>query len=185
MSDNVYTVKVSDESGIRQTAQDNSPEFRRQLSLISLESERGRFVAPYQPGRNQERPGSAALREMFPNLTPSYSDSDVAFQMVENGRRLDRYWVAVCVGRAHGATISHCGHATANWPYFITIDTENLKGEWSSSQICVIGMNGRGFRKVTAAKEALRRWNRGELELLFGFPGRTDLCAFEMVSDNE
>lgn len=45
-----------------------------------------------------------------------------------------------------GWKVIHCGHPTANWPYY----TESPDGKESR-----IGLNGRGFRYLVEAKKAV------------------------------
>jgi hypothetical protein len=65
-------------------------------------------------------------------------------------------------GESAGLTIIHCGHPTANWPYYI-------EAEWLTE--IVVMPNGRGFPRLAPAKEAALALyhKRGEHQCTFTF----------------
>ena len=67
---------------------------------------------------------------------------------------------------ASGWTVSHCGHMTANWPYFAT-----RPGEEPGRGLCVVTHNGLGWRRLEDAMQAIERVLIGESALT------TDRCA--------
>jgi len=56
---------------------------------------------------------------------------------------------------ASGWEVEHCGHPTANWPYFATDPAYPLDA--------TVTHNGRGFRTLKAAFAAIEAVLRGEL----------------------
>lgn len=67
------------------------------------------------------------------------------------GRKLDARYKHV----ASGWVVRHCGHPTANFPYFAVDPAHPLD--------CTVTHNGRGWVLLTAAFEAIDRVLRGEL----------------------
>jgi hypothetical protein len=58
-----------------------------------------------------------------------------------------------------GWTVSHCGHPTANWPYYLTAPKEHeLAG------LCIVSFNGKGFRLLVAAQTAVELVHAGQVE---------------------
>ncbi len=55
---------------------------------------------------------------------------------------------------ASGWTVSHCGHMTANWPYYAT--------DPSRPNLCITTHNGRGWMTLALAMEAIERVLVGE-----------------------
>lgn len=67
---------------------------------------------------------------------------------------------------ASGWTVSHCGHMTANWPYYAT-----PPGEVPGQGLCVTTHNGLGWRRLEDAMQAIERVLVGEAVFT------TDRCA--------
>ena len=51
-------------------------------------------------------------------------------------------WYDLTVGGRIVARVRHCGHPTANWPYYIDADP------------IIVASNGHGFRLLVEAKQA-------------------------------
>lgn len=57
---------------------------------------------------------------------------------------------------ASGWRVTHCGHPTSNWPYYLTAP---------NSDDCIVSHNGLGFVSAKAAKEIVERIISGDLEV--------------------
>lgn len=67
--------------------------------------------------------------------------------------------VTFCAG---GWLIRHCGHPTANWPYYL---------EHPDRTEVIVSWNGRGFKTVAVAKSAVSGILEGSIEVT------TEHCA--------
>lgn len=66
------------------------------------------------------------------------------------GNKLRAYW-----RHKSGFVVQHCGHPTANWPYYI-VDPEHPTR-------CLMTHNGLGFRTLAVAREAVEALVAGQI----------------------
>jgi hypothetical protein len=90
-----------------------------------------------------EAAGNPPRRESAPGWTVTAGNSKVTGKFV-------------ILEHSSGWKITHCGHATANWPYYLTAP-DRLE--------CIVSHNGRGFKSREIAKDVVSKILAGEYKL--------------------
>lgn len=74
-----------------------------------------------------------------------------------------------------GWKLQHCGHPTANWPYYL-IDPDH-------PDKTTVSFNGFGFKTVAVCKEVIERLSAGELRTSDENCGATTRCVLGVTAD--